>query len=108
MFINDQLNLNRKQIASIKRTFANNKATYNKMSKVKYKIERLAAEFKELEALTLAWEAPIKAMTSSACGVELTSEQVLTLLKNPELIKNLESYTAEETSSTDAEAPFGN
>lgn len=111
MNINSQLNLNRKQIASVKRTFANNKTTYAKMAKVRTKIEKLAAEYKELETLTQAWEAPVKAMTKTACGVALTSEEVLNFLRHPESIGDLERQSEGNTAPANEAgnaAPFEN
>lgn len=92
MFINNQLNLNRNQIAAIKRGFQNNKSLYNRISKTRAKIEALSLEYKALVEQTEGWEAPVKAMTKIACGTELNSEQVIHLLQNPEEIKTLPGY----------------
>lgn len=97
MFINNQLNLNRNQIAAIKRGFQNNKSLYVKIGRVRAKVEALGKEYKELMEQTEAWETPVKAMTQAACGVSLNSEQVLHLLKHPEEIPTLEGYEAPAT-----------
>lgn len=94
MVINDQLNLNRNQIAAIKRGFQNNKSLYVKIGRVRAKVEALGKEYQELVAQTEAWEAPVKAMTKAACGVELNSEQVLHLLNHPDEIPSLEGFEA--------------
>ena len=84
MEITNVLNLNRNQIAAIKRSYQNNKSLYNRIKAKRAKIEALGEEFKDLVKQTEAWEAPVKAMTKASCGVELTSEQVLVYLANPE------------------------
>lgn len=100
MIINDQLNLNRNQIAAIKRGYQNNKSLYVKIGRLRAKVEALGKEYKELVSQTEAWEAPVKAMTKAACGTELNSEQVLHLLKNPEEIKNLPGYGEENSAES--------
>lgn len=105
MFINNQLNLNRNQIAAIKRGFQNNKSLYKSIAKVRAKIEALGAEYESLTKMTEGWENPVKAMTKASCGVELNSEQVLHLLQNPEEIKTLPGY--EDENSTES-ATFEN
>ena len=100
MFINDQLNLNRNQIAAIKRGYQNNKSLYNKIGKVRAKIDALAAEYKQLMEQTEGWEAPVKSMTKAACGTELNSEQVIHLLQNPEEIKTLPGFSEENSTES--------
>ena len=66
------MNLNRFQMAAVKRTAQNTKKLCSQRDKANAKMRELAAEVIELNNQIDAWEAPIKVMTGG-----YTSEQVI-------------------------------
>lgn len=81
----DVMGFDRFQIATIKRTFKNNKSSYEKIASNEAKIKKLQQENAELEATAMAWEAPIKELSRKVTGFEMTSKAILEYHENPEL-----------------------
>ena len=80
----DALGFDKWQIADIKRAYRSNSMTYNRMKRLKERINGLIAEFDAEKAKTEAWEAPVKLITNNVLGMELTSLEVLRFHEHPE------------------------
>ena len=80
----DALGFDKWQIADIKRAYRSNSMTYNKMKRLKERINGLIAEFDAEKAKTEAWEGPVKLITNNVLGMELTSLEVLRFHEHPE------------------------
>lgn len=80
----DALGFDKWQIADIKRAYRSNSMTYNRMKRLKERINVLIAEFDAEKAKTEAWEAPVKLITNNVLGMELTSLEVLRFHEHPE------------------------
>lgn len=80
----DALGFDKWQIADIKRAYRSNSMTYNRMKRLKERINVLIAEFDAEKTKTEAWEAPVKLITNNVLGMELTSLEVLRFHEHPE------------------------
>lgn len=80
----DALGFDKWQIADIKRAYRSNSKSYTKMNSLKEKINALVNQYNEEEEKTQAWEGPVKAITNSVLGMELTSLEVLRYHEHPE------------------------
>ena len=80
----DALGFDKWQIADIKRAYRSNSKSYTKMNSLKEKINALVNQYNEEEEKTQAWEGPVKVITNSVLGMELTSLEVLRYHEHPE------------------------
>lgn len=80
----DALGFDKWQIADIKRAYRSNAMSYNKMKRLKDKIDALIDEYNSIEAQTFAWEGPVKVISNNVLGIELTSLEILRFHEHPE------------------------
>lgn len=80
----DALGFDRFQIAQARRAYQSNSLLYKKMDNIAKKILELNDQFEAIKSQTAAWEAPVKEMTLSVLGVELTSRELLEAHNNPQ------------------------
>lgn len=101
---NSVLNLNRFELRQVKNAFNSNRANYKKLEKLYEKVRELGAEIDTIQKMIDSWEAPIKQLTLSRCGVELTSKEVLDSYENPQKFVEEHPLFNEEAADSAVEA----
>lgn len=107
------LGFNRMEMANIRRSYEANKLNFNKLNRIYEKIAKFQPEVDNLNATIAAWDAPVKALSLQKLGVELTSEEVMLSVSDPEkffqihpeLIPQEQTGTAEATPEATEEGP---
>lgn len=78
------LGFTRMEMANIRRSYEANKLNFNKLNKIYEKIAKFQPEVDRLNGVIAAWDAPVKALSLQKLGVELTSEEIMLSVNDPE------------------------
>lgn len=95
------LNLGRFELRQVKNAYNSNNTNYKKLAKLYEKVRALGAEIDVIKSMIDSWEAPIKHLSQSKFGVELTSQEILLSYSDPE--KFLAEHPEFNTATADAE-----
>lgn len=99
------LNLGRFELRQVKNAYNSNNTNYKKLAKLYEKVRALGAEIDVIKSMIDSWEAPIKHLSQSKFGVELTSQEILLSYSDPEkFLAEHPEFNSNAADNTEAEA----